>query len=125
MEPNEVSGRIVSAAIRVHRELGPGLLENIYEACLLHELRKDGLRAENQVGLPVVYDSVRLETGYRIDLLVQETVIVEVKSVSGIEPIHKAQLLSYLRLTKLRLGLLLNFNVRLMKQGISRVVNRL
>ena len=125
MEPNEVSGRIVSAAIRVHRELGPGLLKNIYEACLLHELRKDGLRAENQVGLPVVYDSVRLETGYRIDLLVQETVIVEVKSVSGIEPIHKAQLLSYLRLSKLRLGLLLNFNVRLMKQGISRVVNRL
>jgi GxxExxY protein len=125
MEPNEVSGEIVGAAIRVHRELGPRLLERTYEACLVHELRKRGLRAQNQVGLPVVYDGVRLETGYRIDLLVEELVIVEIKSVVAVEAIHKAQLLSYLRLSKLNLGLLLNFNVRLMRQGISRVVNRL
>jgi len=120
---NAVSQEIVTAAMKVHSALGPGLLESTYEACLLHELRKAGLQAEAQVGLPVVYDSIKLDLGYRIDLLVQDLVIVELKSVDAISPVHQAQLLSYLKLSGKSLGLLINFNVAHLKEGIKRFVN--
>jgi GxxExxY protein len=120
---NQVSGHIVDSSIAVHSALGPGLLESTYQACLAYELRKRGINVSEQVGLPVVYDAQRLEIGYRIDLLVQETVVVEIKAVDAIAPIHRAQLLSYLKLSGRPLGLLLNFNVVLMKQGIVRMRN--
>ena len=120
---NEVSRAIITAAMRVHTELGPGLLESTYTFCLQHELRKAGYRAEIQVGLPVVYDGARLELGYRIDLLVQDLVIIEIKSVDAVHPVHQAQLLSYLKLSGKSLGLLINFNVVHLKDGIQRFVN--
>ncbi len=120
---NEVSRGVVTAAMRVHTELGPGLLESTYTFCLQHELRKAGFKADVQVGLPVVYDGVTLELGYRIDLLVEDLVIVELKSVDAINPIHQAQLLSYLKLSGKSLGLLINFNVVHLKDGIQRFVN--
>jgi GxxExxY protein len=120
---NKVSGKIVDSSIRVHSALGPGLLESAYRACLAYELRKHGLSVGEEVGVPVVYDSHRLELGYRIDILVENLVVVEIKSVEAIAPIHKAQLLSYLKLSGKPLGLLLNFNVVLMKQGIVRMRN--
>ncbi len=122
MKPNEVSGIIVDAALRVHSELGPGMLESAYEACLAYELTDRGLDVETQKVLPVVYRSVTLDIGYRLDLVVNDVVIVELKSVKSIEDIHKAQLLSYLKLSKIPVGLLLNFNVSLMKHGIHRFV---
>lgn len=122
MEPNEVSGIVVDAAIKVHSALGPGLLESAYEACLSHELTKRGMKVESQKILPVVYDGVTLDVGYRMDLMVNDTVIVELKSVKEIADIHKAQLLSYLKLSGKPIGLLLNFNVVLMKNGIQRFV---
>jgi GxxExxY protein len=109
--------------MRVHSELGPGLLESTYTACLQHELKKAGFRAESQVGLPVYYDGVKLELGYRIDLLVENVVIVELKSVDGISPVHQAQIISYLKLSGRFLGLLINFNVVHLKDGIRRFVN--
>jgi GxxExxY protein len=118
---NHVSGQIVDAGIRVHAALGPGLLESAYRACLAYELRKRGLGVSEEVGLPLVYEGHRLEIGYRIDVLVENLVVVEVKSVEAIAPIHKAQLLSYLKLSGNSLGLLLNFNVVLMKDGITRM----
>jgi len=121
--PNAVSREIITAAMKVHTALGPGLLESAYEACLLHELTKAGLRAEVQVGLPVIYDGIKLDLGYRIDLLVQNLVIVELKSVDAISPVHQAQLLSYLKLSGRSLGLLINFNVAHLKDGIKRFVN--
>jgi GxxExxY protein len=120
---NQISGAIVDAAIAVHRALGPGLLESAYEACLVYELRKRGLQVEVQVALPVVYEAVHLEIGYRIDLLVENVVIVELKACEGIAPIHRVQLLSYLKLSNKPLGLLLNFHVALMKDGIVRMKN--
>jgi len=122
---NAVSGTIVDAALRVHRALGPGLLESAYEACLVHELVKRGCAVRTQVGLPVEYDGVKLDVGYRLDPLVEEQVIVEIKAVEALRPVHEAQLLSYLKLSGKRLGLLLNFNVSLMKDGIKRVVSQL
>ncbi len=113
--------QIVDAAFRVHRALGPGLLENIYEVCLVHELRKRDLHVVQQVSLPIVYDNVELETGLRLDVLVNESVIVELKAVERILPVHHAQVLTYLKLTGHRLGLLINFNVPLIKEGISRI----
>lgn len=113
---------VLDAAFAVHRELGPGLLESIYEACVCHELTKRGMPFEKQVILPVIYDSVCLDTELRLDLLVAETVIVELKSVEMMHPLYEAQLLTYLKLTRKRLGLLLNFNVELLKNGIKRVV---
>lgn len=104
----------------VHRQLGPGLLESVYEACLAHELERRGHYVARQSALPVVYDTVKLEAGYRVDLIVDDTVIVEVKSVEGIAPVHEAQLLTYLRLSGRRLGFLINFNVALLKDGIRR-----
>jgi GxxExxY protein len=120
---NEITGQVVDAAIKVHSALGPGLLESTYEACLMYELNKRGLSARNQVPLPVRYEEVLIEVGYRIDLLVGESVIVELKSVDVVVPIHKAQLLSYLKLSGKKIGLLINFNVELLKHGITRMAN--
>jgi GxxExxY protein len=125
MNINEVSGSVVDAAMKVHTALGPGLLESAYEACLLHELRKRGRKVLSQVVLPVVYDGVKIDVGYRIDLLVEDVVIVELKAVEKLLPIHDAQLLSYLKLGGYRLGLLINFNVLHLKDGIKRKVNNL
>ncbi len=112
----------MDAAFKVHRELGPGLLESIYEVCLVYELRKRGLKAERQIILPVTYDGVVLDTGLRIDVLVEDILIFENKSVEKMNPVYDAQLLTYLKLTKLRLGLLINWNVQLLKDGIKRII---
>jgi GxxExxY protein len=125
MIENEIATAIVDAAIKIHKTLGPGLLESVYEAILSFELQKRGLRVVQQVGLPVYYEGVKLELGFRVDLIVNEKVVVEIKSVDALAPVHGKQLATYLRLMDLRLGLLLNFNVELMKNGIQRVVNRL
>jgi GxxExxY protein len=119
----EISHAIITAAMRVHTELGPGLLESTYTACLQHELRKAGFRSDAQVSLPVVYDGVKLDLGYRIDLMVENLVIVELKSVDAIAPVHQAQIISYLKLSGRSLGLLINFNVAHLKDGIKRFVN--
>lgn len=123
MEINDLTGQIIDAAIKVHTALGPGLLESAYEACLAHELRKRGLKVDVQLELPIEYDGVRLDVGYRIDLLVNDAVIVELKAVSEIHPIHQAQLLSYLKLSKKKIGLLINFHVLRLKDGIKRLAN--
>ena len=120
---NEITGSIVGAAIRVHQALGPGLLESAYEACLMYELGELGLSVKNQLVLPVRYKGIEIDAGYRIDLLVEEQVIVELKSVERILPVHKAQLLSYLRLANKVTGLLINFNERFLKDGVKRVMN--
>jgi len=119
---NEVSRYIVTAALKVHSALGPGLLESAYEACLAHELRKVGLKVETQVGLPIVYDGIKLDLGYRIDMLVNDLVVVELKSVEEISRVHLAQVLSYMKLSKKNLGLIINFNVLRLKDGIKRLV---
>ena len=119
---NELSQLIIGAAIEVHRELGPGLLESAYEVCLKHELELRGLRVERQLDLPVLYKNVSLDCAYRIDLLVEELVVVEVKAVDKLDPIHDAQVLTYLRLSKRWLGLLMNFNVPVLKTGLKRLV---
>ncbi len=120
---NRITESIIGAAIEVHRALGPGLLESAYEACLTFELTQRGLKVEQQKPLPVVYREVKVDCGYRLDLLVEEAVIVEVKAVDRLMPIHQAQLLSYLKLSGCKVGLLFNFNVRVLKDGIRRVVN--
>ena len=109
--------------MRVHSELGPGLLESAYQACLQYELREAGIRSETQVGLPVIYRGVKLDLGYRIDLLVENLVVLEIKSVEGISPVHQAQVISYLKLSGKSIGLLINFNVARLKDGIKRFVN--
>jgi GxxExxY protein len=116
------SKAVVDAALAVHKTLGPGLLESVYEICLCHELSKREVRFQRQVALPVVYDGVRLDAGLRLDLLVDESVVVEVKAVERSIPLYEAQLLTYLKLTGCRLGLLVNFNVPLLKDGIKRFV---
>jgi len=123
MELNEISGAIIGAAIAVHKALGPGLLENAYKVCLAHELRKRGLHVQTELELPVVYDGVKVDLGYRLDMLVQDAVIVEIKAVYELHPIHEAQLLSYLKLGNKKLGLLINFNVRKLTDGVKRMVN--
>jgi len=120
---NQITGDIISAAIEVHRALGPGLLESAYEACLAFDIAKRSYKVEQQKPLPVVYQDVRLDCGYRLDLLVNEVVIVEIKAVERLAPIHEAQLLSYLKLSHCKVGLLINFNVMMLKTGICRVVN--
>jgi GxxExxY protein len=121
-ELNRLSEAIIGAAIAVHRELGPGLLESAYEACLAFELIDRGLRVARQKELPVVYRSVRVDCGYRLDLFVEEMVIVELKAIDKLQPIHEAQLMSYLKLSGCHLGLLINFNVRVLKEGLKRIV---
>jgi GxxExxY protein len=119
---NELTEKIIGAAIAVHKELGPGLLESAYEACLVYELAQSGLKIESQKPLPVSYRGVQVDCGYRIDLLVEDQIILELKSVEKIEPIHEAQLLSYLKLSGYKIGLLINFNVKLLRTGIRRFV---
>jgi len=120
---NNVTSGIIGAAIDVHRALGPGLLESAYEACLAYELIQREMKVEQQKPLPLIYRDVQLDCGYRIDLLVDDAVILETKSVDSLAPIHQAQLLSYLKLSGCEVGLLINFNVKLLKQGIVRMVN--
>ncbi len=122
MELNDISGKIIALAMKVHTALGPGLLESTYEACLIHELKKAGLKVISQAALPVKYDGETIELGYRIDLLVEDVIIVELKSVEKIIPLHHAQLMSYLKLSGCRLGLLINFNVLHLKDGIKRII---
>jgi GxxExxY protein len=120
---NQISSSIIEAAIKVHRALGPGLLESLYCTCLAHEVRARGLAVETEKQLPVYYEGLRLDGGYRLDLLVEDAVIVEVKSAEKVLPVHYAQLLSYLKLLNKRVGLLINFNTPRVTQGIKRVVN--
>ncbi len=120
---NNVTSGIIGAAIDVHRALGPGLLESAYEACLAYELIQREMKVEQQKPLPLIYRDVQLDCGYRIDLLVDDAVTLEIKSVDSLAPIHQAQLLSYLKLSGCEVGLLINFNVKLLKQGIVRMVN--
>jgi|SRR5580765_4957842 len=122
-ELNKISGKIIEYSINVHKELGPGMLEGAYEICLMHELVRHGFSVERQVMLPIRYQGITLDAGYRIDLLVENSVIVELKAIDRLLPVHEAQLLSYLRMSDLRLGLLINFNVRLLRDGVRRVVN--
>ena len=123
MDTNQITGQIVDAAMKVHTVLGPGLLESAYEACLRVELQRRGLRVLQQPTLPVMYEGELIDLGYRLDLLVEDTVIVELKTVEKFTPIHEAQLLSYLKLSKKRVGLLLNFKVPHFRDGIKRMVN--
>jgi GxxExxY protein len=120
---NQITGAVVSAAMKVHSVLGPGLLESAYLGCLAHELRTRGMRVATQVGLPVFYDGEKIELGYRIGLVVENLVIVELKCVEAIHPVHQAQLLSYMRLSGKQVGLLINFYVARLKDGIKRMVD--
>lgn len=120
---NEITQEVISAAIEVHRNLGPGLLESAYEACLAYELQDRGLHVERQKPLPLIYRDINVEVGYRLDLVVENAIVIELKSVEKLEPIHQAQVLSYLKLSGHRLGLLINFNVRMLKHGIKRFIN--
>lgn len=123
MEDNELTGKIIDCAIKVHKTLGPGLLESAYKKCLHFELIKNGLITEKEKPLPLIYEDVKLDCGYRIDLLVESRIIVDTKSVDALTDVHLAQILTYLRLNKTRMGLLMNFNVIRLKDGIKRVAN--
>jgi GxxExxY protein len=125
MTENELSKIVVNCAFKVHNSLGPGLLESAYEECLFYELNKTGLKIEKQKALPLIYEEVKLEIGYRIDLIIENKLILEIKSVESLNDVHFAQLLTYLKLTNCKLGLLLNFNVALIKNGIKRIANNL
>ena len=125
MDINQLSSKIIGAAIQVHKALGPGLLESAYEECISHELSSQGLSIERQKPLAINYKGIKLDCGYRLDIVVENTIILELKSCEKIEPIHKAQLLTYLKLSGLNLGLILNYNVPVMRDGIVRLVNEL
>ena len=125
MTENEISKIIFNCALKIHRTLGPGLLESAYEACLYYELSKSGLNVQRQKALPLIYEEVKLDVGYRVDLLIENKVIIEIKAISQLIDVHRAQVLTYLRLTDCKLGMLINFNVSLIKDGIKRVVNNL
>jgi len=120
MEINQITEKIIGCAIEVHKQLGPGLLESAYEECLYYELKNYGLEGKKQLALPLVYKEIKLDTGYRIDLLVENKVIIEIKSVDTIAEIHKAQLMTYMKLANIKIGLLINFNVTRLKDGIVR-----
>ena len=122
MTNNEITHEIIGAAIEVHKRLGPGLLESAYEACLAEELRRRNLNVDQQVGLPVVYKETKLDCGYRLDLIVESKIVVELKSVDALAPIHEAIILTYLRLSGYKIGLLINFNVAVLKDGVRRFV---
>lgn len=119
----EITGKVIGACIEIHRAIGPGLLESAYEECLCYELSAIGFTFERQKSLPVIYKSVRLDCGYRLDLVVENSVVLELKTVDALLPIHEAQLLTYLKVSGLQVGLLVNFNVPILKQGIKRIVN--
>ena len=123
MTEDDISRIVFDAALKVHKALGPGLLESAYEECLFYELKKSNLKVEKQKSLPLIYEEVRLEIGYRIDIIIEDKFIVEVKSVEVLNDVHLAQLLTYLKLTNCKLGLLINFNVKLLKNGVRRVIN--
>lgn len=123
MTENEIATIVFESALKVHKRLGPGLLERAYEECLFYELKKTNLKVEKQKALPLIYDEVRLDIGYRLDLIIEDKFIVEVKSVESLNEIHLAQILTYLRLSNCKLGLLINFNVILLKNGVKRVIN--
>ena len=123
-EENAVTEKVIGAAIEVHRCLGPGLLESAYEECLCYELSQLGLRFERQVRLPVQYKGLKLDCGYRMDLVVEDTVLVEIKAIEGLLPVHSAQLLTYLKSSGKRVGLLINFNVPILAKGLKRMVNQ-
>jgi GxxExxY protein len=125
MTENEIAKQVVDAAYHIHKQLGPGLLESVYEVILAHELKKRGLKTARQVAIPIIYDSLTFEEGFRADIIVEDKVILELKSVESISRVHKKQLLTYLRLADKRLGLLINFGEELIRDGISRVVNGL
>lgn len=122
MEINQITEKIIGCAIEVHRHLGPGLLESAYEECLFFELQNVGLKAERQVAVPVIYKEIKLECGYRIDLLVENQVVIELKVVDAFNPVHEAQILTYMKFADKPIGLLINFNVTLLKNGIKRYV---
>ena len=124
MTENQITEIIIGCAIKVHRNLGPGLLESAYQECLFYELKKEGLRVEKEKPLPLIYEKVRLECGYRLDLLVEDKVIVEIKSVESLNNIHLAQVLTYLKLSNNKIGLLINFNVLQLIKGLKRVINK-
>ena len=123
MEENEISKIVFESALKIHKVLGPGLLESAYEECLFYELKKYDLKVEKQKQLPLIYEEVRLDVGYRIDIIIEDKFIVEVKSVEALTDVHLAQLLTYLKLSNCKLGLLINFNVSLLKNGVRRVIN--
>jgi len=125
MTENLLSNKIIGTAIELHKKLGPGLLESAYENALAYDLKEIGLNIKQQVSMPFIYKEIKLDIGYRLDLLIEEKVIVEIKSVESLAPVHYAQLLTYLKLSKLKLGLLINFNTKLLKEGIHRIVNNL
>jgi GxxExxY protein len=125
MTENELSKIIYYSALKIHKELGPGLLESAYEECLFYELKKNGLKVEKQKALPLIYEEIKMEVGYRIDLMINDKVIIEIKAVEALNDIHMAQILTYLKLTGCKLGMLINFNIPLIKNGIKRVVNKL
>ena len=120
---DSITRRIIGAAIEVHRHLGPGLLESAYETCLAYELREIGLQVEQQKPLPITYKNVKLDCGYRLDLVIEDSVVIEIKAIEKLAPIHDAQLLSYLRIADKRVGLIVNFHVRVLKNGLKRIVN--
>jgi len=124
MEDNRLTEQIIGCAIKVHRSLGPGLLESAYQECLLFELKKAGLYVEKEKPLPLVYEEVKLDCGYRIDLLVEKQVVIEIKSVEALNDVHTAQVLTYLKLSNCRIGLLINFNVTQLTKGIKRLYNK-
>ena len=121
-EINVISQAIIDGVFKVHKALGPGLLESVYEICLCHELQKSGLKVKRQVNVPVVYDNIRFDAGFRLDLIVEDKVIVEIKAVDDMNPVFDAQVLTYLKLTNIRVGLLINFNSSVIKKGIKRLV---
>ncbi len=123
MQNEQITERIIAAALRVHSLLGPGLLERVYRLCLAHDLRESGIALQSEVPVPLVYDGIKLDVGYRMDILVENCVVVEVKAVEKLIPIHRVQLLSYLRLSSLKTGLLINFHVVSLRDGITRVAN--
>ncbi len=125
MSENEISKIIFDCALNIHKNLGPGLLESAYEECLFYELKKHGLNVDKQKALPLIYEEVKLEIGYRIDIIVENKVIIEVKSVEALNDVHLAQILTYLKLSECKLGMLINFNVAFLKNGIRRIVNNL
>ena len=125
MIQNELSTKIIGCAIEVHKQLGPGLLESAYQECLAYELKQNGLQVTKEIPMPIVYKEVKLNHGYRMDLLVENTVVIEIKFVEAITDVHEAQLLTYLKLGNYKLGLILNFHVNVMRKGIKRMVNKL
>lgn len=120
---NEITGIIIEESIKIHNDLGPGLFESVYEEVLYYRLKKRDLKVERQIGIPVIYEEVKLEAGFRADLIVEDEIIVEIKSIECLAPVHHKQLLTYLKLTTLKVGLLINFNEELLKNGIKRIVN--